>query len=244
MLVNEVSPWAAGMMRTPTSAGWVFKYSRTIVVAGEIPLGVSCMSSGTVAGRKVRLFAPYWKMRGSTASAVPPMGRPRPDMLDCPTARKTWRVEMTVAACAGTIAAATSPETTKPIRKRCHRISRGMEADLSEGNVPAAGAAEFGGQQSLPQRTIVLLLSSYLGFFLHRHPTPAAAGAGVRAAAPGSGSPAVRQSGSLAVWQSGTVRSANRRRPPNGRWQRQTAIVHSNPTRPRKRIDEDHRCST
>ena len=88
-LVNAVSPCAAGMMRTPTSAGWVFRYSRAIVVAGEMPLGVSCMSSGTEAGRNVRVFAPYWKMRGSAASAVPPMGRPRPDMFDCPTARNT-----------------------------------------------------------------------------------------------------------------------------------------------------------
>ena len=56
----------------------VFRYSRASVVAGEIPVRRSCMSRGTVAGRRVRTLAPYWKMRGSTASRAPPMGKAPP----------------------------------------------------------------------------------------------------------------------------------------------------------------------
>ena len=114
LLVNPVPPCAAGMIRTPTLAGWVFRYSRAKVVAGEIPLAVSCMSKGTLAVRNLRSFAPYWKIRGSAGSSVVPAGRPRPDMFDCPAARNTCRTVTVSAARAGVTPASIRAETTRP----------------------------------------------------------------------------------------------------------------------------------
>src|SRR6478735_3774693 len=102
-------------------------------------------------------------MRGSAASAVPPTGRPRPDMFDCPTARNTWRVAMTVAACDGTKPATIRAQTARPTRNlrnrrlwdwvpgapaaaeaQAHAHRRSIEAASEEGIAAAGGDTEFG----------------------------------------------------------------------------------------------------